>query len=604
MTRLPNVGSDSGQWGTLLNEFLTQEHNADGSLKSAIQGGTVEKAANKGALGGYAPLDTNIKVPPANLPTASGGTPFVVQKNDVDQTPRGKLDFVGEGVQLTDDLAGDRTRIHVQSEFLDVTDPRVGLVPNLTTDQGTLMQAGINLIAASARGGTLFFPAGEYRNNSVELTLPADKAVTLRGAGGFGDGASPTLLRCLTDQGSGKYAIIADGTTNRHTIEKLTLLGPRNPQPFNDVHAFPAAMIGIKSTGHLRVVDSNILGFWAGISLLNPRVEIVGTYMMGNGHAIFYRAGSNGGDLLLDRVALDAQAISGICIDPAATAKNITMLQCHMGQASAYCFFRPGTPGTPSTNPLMLQHLVVIQCSYESPSNGVLYDQPGDGIIDDLTFIGNPEANIMGAVNYPTIPREAGWKCAEITNFYSYGLIPLNTPNFPAFKAKTIENVGLYDPVGFFDDASNDVYTAKKFAIVPGGRGMSGVQVGPKGADSLRGGAFVASGTISKWDLVQMDAERTVKVHTGLATDKIVGVALHSCTSGQVCHTWTSGRFSAGVVKIASGRTVSQDKVIKADPNNPGYVMQASSVADPNIVGIAMWSSTGGDSIDVKLRIS
>lgn len=37
MARLPIPGSDDGQWGTILNDFLTQTHNADGSLKPLAQ---------------------------------------------------------------------------------------------------------------------------------------------------------------------------------------------------------------------------------------------------------------------------------------------------------------------------------------------------------------------------------------------------------------------------------------------------------------------------------------------------------------------------------------------------------------------------------------
>jgi len=35
MSRLPNPGSDSGAWGDILNDFLVQSHNADGTLKSS-----------------------------------------------------------------------------------------------------------------------------------------------------------------------------------------------------------------------------------------------------------------------------------------------------------------------------------------------------------------------------------------------------------------------------------------------------------------------------------------------------------------------------------------------------------------------------------------
>lgn len=33
MARLPNPGSDDNVWGTVLNDFLTQSHKADGTLK-------------------------------------------------------------------------------------------------------------------------------------------------------------------------------------------------------------------------------------------------------------------------------------------------------------------------------------------------------------------------------------------------------------------------------------------------------------------------------------------------------------------------------------------------------------------------------------------
>jgi hypothetical protein len=37
VTRLPTPGSDDGTWGNLLNDFLSQAHNPDGSLKQVTQ---------------------------------------------------------------------------------------------------------------------------------------------------------------------------------------------------------------------------------------------------------------------------------------------------------------------------------------------------------------------------------------------------------------------------------------------------------------------------------------------------------------------------------------------------------------------------------------
>jgi hypothetical protein len=38
MSRLPSVGSDNGTWGTVLNDFLSVSHAADGTLNSGTVG--------------------------------------------------------------------------------------------------------------------------------------------------------------------------------------------------------------------------------------------------------------------------------------------------------------------------------------------------------------------------------------------------------------------------------------------------------------------------------------------------------------------------------------------------------------------------------------
>jgi len=51
MSRLPTVGSDDGTWGTILNDFLSVSHNADGTLKNTpagdIAASTVQAAINE-----------------------------------------------------------------------------------------------------------------------------------------------------------------------------------------------------------------------------------------------------------------------------------------------------------------------------------------------------------------------------------------------------------------------------------------------------------------------------------------------------------------------------------------------------------------------------
>jgi hypothetical protein len=74
MARLPSPGSDNGTWGTLLNDFLSVAHNADGTLKDAATIAGAEQASNKGAANGYAGLNGSSKVPIGFLPVGTGST--------------------------------------------------------------------------------------------------------------------------------------------------------------------------------------------------------------------------------------------------------------------------------------------------------------------------------------------------------------------------------------------------------------------------------------------------------------------------------------------------------------------------------------------------
>ena len=98
MPRLPIQGSDDGTWGGILNDYLEQSHNADGSLKStAIPDGSVTPiklsdnyipTSQKAAASGVATLDVTGKVPTAQLPAQSLVDDSVTEpKLDVSNAP-------------------------------------------------------------------------------------------------------------------------------------------------------------------------------------------------------------------------------------------------------------------------------------------------------------------------------------------------------------------------------------------------------------------------------------------------------------------------------------------------------------------------------------
>lgn len=50
MARLPSVGGDNGNWGTVLNDYLQEEHNSDGT--HGLSAGLVTDAVNTQANAG------------------------------------------------------------------------------------------------------------------------------------------------------------------------------------------------------------------------------------------------------------------------------------------------------------------------------------------------------------------------------------------------------------------------------------------------------------------------------------------------------------------------------------------------------------------------
>jgi len=85
--RLPVVGGDAGQWGTILNTFLSVSLNSNGTLiTSAVSTAGAEMTTNKGVASGYAPLNSSTVVPAANLGTGTASTTTFLRGDNSWQT--------------------------------------------------------------------------------------------------------------------------------------------------------------------------------------------------------------------------------------------------------------------------------------------------------------------------------------------------------------------------------------------------------------------------------------------------------------------------------------------------------------------------------------
>lgn len=157
MTRLPTPGADQNQWGHMLNDFLSVEHNDDGTLKRAGQIDSAEQSAHKGRAGGYAGLDATTRVPATQL--------------------------AGDGANASMYLRGDRSWAPLaeltSAILINVKDFEVK--GDGQTDDTAALQAAIDE-TADRGGGVVFIPVGTYLvDPSKGLNLKSD--IKLQGAG-------------------------------------------------------------------------------------------------------------------------------------------------------------------------------------------------------------------------------------------------------------------------------------------------------------------------------------------------------------------------------------------------------------------------------------
>jgi hypothetical protein len=191
MSRLPSPGGDAGQWGTILNDFLSVAHNTDGTLKDAALITGAEQATNKGAASGYAPLDGSSKVPLANLPV-----PFTQANShasaDTDTATTALHHTLGTGANQA--AAGNHTH---NLTFALTSFSRQGTLGTSTGTQRLPIEASYTIVGTRVMVGTA--PTGASilvdvnKNGTTVYTTQGNRPTVAAGANAGGPGATPDV---------------------------------------------------------------------------------------------------------------------------------------------------------------------------------------------------------------------------------------------------------------------------------------------------------------------------------------------------------------------------------------------------------------------------
>jgi hypothetical protein len=241
--RLPAVGGDDGNWGQILNDFLSIEHNADGTLKKANDIVTAQTTANQAkATADSAYIKPSTGIPSTDLTTTIQTS---LTKADTALQTAPVISVVGQtgivtGSQIAADSALTGTYVvrssslgqpRIAGSGLSVTVQFVGNVSNLswdgsggivtdltalTTSQSAAYASCPTMLATSWYGNPMVEPArGGYNVNQWwRFGVTTNSArIRLRGniSTGRGDGPIVIVNGTPVTADVGAYTVAYDG---------------------------------------------------------------------------------------------------------------------------------------------------------------------------------------------------------------------------------------------------------------------------------------------------------------------------------------------------------------------------------------------------------
>jgi hypothetical protein len=189
MSRLPVPGSDDGTWGDVLNDFLSQAHNSDGSLKaSALSAAGAAQIA--GDLGGMSTAPTVAKLQGTALNSTNPGNGQVLAYSSaasacvpstVSSTTVSDATTSSKGiVQLAGDLAGTATSpavARINGVSLPGTAPTSGQVLTATGSSSAAWSApNIPVSSVAGKTGAVSLVENDVANLTSDLAAKVDKS--------------------------------------------------------------------------------------------------------------------------------------------------------------------------------------------------------------------------------------------------------------------------------------------------------------------------------------------------------------------------------------------------------------------------------------------
>lgn len=237
--RLPAVGGDDNDWGTILNEFLEVSHNGDGTLQTSAM-------TAAGAI-----TSVNGKMPTSGSVTLAASDVSALAASQLGQA-NGVAALDSNGFVPTAQLQNPVTAVLTDKGGQVLNVKAYGATGNGTTDDTAALSAAINAVPAA--GGTVYIPAGVYSVSSPLPSLATNVAVI---------GSGPGSMIKLASSWSGSSVFNLPNFNS--TVASLQFIGGPHTTNLSDAGSNPAAtMIEIAAGQYctIRDIDSQYCNGW------------------------------------------------------------------------------------------------------------------------------------------------------------------------------------------------------------------------------------------------------------------------------------------------------------------------------------------------------
>ena len=236
MTRLPTPGSDTGAWGQILNDFLSVEHNPDGTLKAS---GSLATKANDSAVvhntgnenvAGVKTFSSSPTVPAPSNPTDAATKAYVDSS-----TSAGAPDATTSNkgiVQLAGDLGGAGTVATapiISDNAITTSKLNAGAVTGAKIANTTITDANVSATAAIAKSKLAALNIGDSDVNTLSeskiTNLTTDLAAKATDANVVHLAGAETITGAKNFTGGLNSNGTAVATTSRQILTSTGLTG-------------------------------------------------------------------------------------------------------------------------------------------------------------------------------------------------------------------------------------------------------------------------------------------------------------------------------------------------------------------------------------------